>query len=231
MAMFDRARAFAASARARAFHRLATSRVVPRLYRYNVVARTGNFAGMRWAGVPIFQNVLDVWTLQEAISELRPALVIEVGTLNGGSALLYAQVMDWLGVGRVVSIDIGETPDLRHPRIEFIRGDSLDPAVLARVRDEAAAADGPVLVILDGDHSRDHVAAELEEYSPLVTPGSLLVSQDGVVDELEAFTPHRPGPLPANREFLARHPEFFHDADVGEQFGFTHHPQGWLRRR
>jgi cephalosporin hydroxylase len=87
------------------------------------------------------------------------------------------------------------------------------------------------MVILDGNHARDHVAQELELYAPLVTPGSLLLSQDGVIDELEIFRDSRPGPLPANRKFLEQHPEFEYDRERNERFLLTHHPLGWMRRR
>jgi cephalosporin hydroxylase len=87
------------------------------------------------------------------------------------------------------------------------------------------------MVILDGDHARDHVAEELELYAPLVTPGSLLLSQDGIIDQLGIFSDTRPGPLPANEAFLARHQEFEHDVERNERFLSTHHPLGWLRRK
>jgi cephalosporin hydroxylase len=98
------------------------------------------------------------------------------------------------------------------------------------VRGEVEKASGPVMVILDGNHDRDHVATELEMYAPLVTPGSLLLSQDGVIDKFRIFRDSRPGPLEANRNFLARHPEFEHDRELNERFRLTQHPLGWMRR-
>jgi cephalosporin hydroxylase len=203
-----RMRASIGRARSNLYHRLATSPAVPRLYRYGLVARTHNFVNATYAGVPCVQSPLDLWALQEAISELRPGLLVEIGSYQGGSALFYAQLMDALGEGRVLSIDLERPKGVEHPRIEFIEGDSLDPSIIERARAEAEAADGHVLVILDGDHSREHVAGELE-----------------------AFAGQRPGPLPANREFLASHPEFEYDAELGDRYGFTTHPLGWLRRR
>jgi cephalosporin hydroxylase len=205
-------------------------RPVARMYHHDLIAKTGNFASTTWLGTPIWQNVLDLWTIQETMAEVRPALLIETGTNRGGSALFYANVMDLLGHGRVLTIDIERLHALDHPRIEFVQGDSVSDAVVARARAAAEDADGPVMVILDGDHSRDHVARELELYAPLVTRGSLLLSQDGIIDESPFFRDTRPGPLPANREFLRRHPEFEHDRELNERFLLTHHPLGWLRR-
>lgn len=212
-----------------AWQRLASHRIA-RLYHYDLLYRTGNFASTRWLGVPIWQNVLDLWTIQETIAELRPALVIETGTNRGGSALFYAHLMDLLGDGRVITIDVVDQREHEHERIEFLRGSSTDLAIVERVRAAAAGADGHVLVILDADHSRDHVAAELELYGPLVTEGSYLLSQDGVIDELRGFRDSRPGPLAANLDFLRRHHEFEYDAERNERFNLTHHPSGWMRR-
>jgi cephalosporin hydroxylase len=206
-------------------------RPVGRLFLNDLIARTANFSNTTWLGLPVWQNIIDLWTIQETIAEIRPALLIETGTNRGGSAQFYANLMDLMGTGKVLTIDIERLHELDHPRIEFLHGSSTDPAIVEQVKKAAEAADGPVMVILDGNHSRDHVARELELYAPLVTPGSLLLSQDGVIDQLMMFADSRPGPLPANRDFLARHPEFEHDRERNERFLITHHPVGWLRRR
>jgi cephalosporin hydroxylase len=206
-------------------------RPVGRLFLNDLIVRTGNFADTTWLGAPIWQNVLDLWTIQETIAEIKPALLIETGTNRGGSALFYANLMDLLGVGRVMTIDVERLHRLQHPRIDFLRGSSADPAIVERVRAAVEAVDGPVMVILDADHSRAHVEQELELYAPFVTPGSVLLSQDGVIDQLMMFADSRPGPLAANREFLSRHPEFEHDTERNGRFIVTHHPCGWLRRR
>jgi cephalosporin hydroxylase len=206
-------------------------RPVARLFLNDLIARTSNFGTTTWLGAPIWQNVLDLWTIQETIAEIRPALLIETGTNRGGSALFYAHLMDLMGVGRVITIDVERLHQLDHPRIEFLQGSSTDPAIVESVERAAAEADGPVMVILDSDHAREHVASELELYAPLVTRGSLLLSQDGVIDKLWLFADSRPGPLGANRDFLARHPEFEYDRERNERFLITHHPCGWLKRR
>lgn len=204
---------------------------VAKLYHHDLIYKTGNFRSLNWLGVPIWQNVLDLWTIQEAISSIRPGLLVETGTDHGGSALFYANLMDLLGEGQVTTIDIVRNHELDHPRIEFLHGSSTDPKIVDQVRATAAKVSGPVMVILDGNHARDHVAEELELYGPLVTPGSLLLSQDGVIDEFGIFRDSRPGPLEANRSFLSRHPEFEHDRELNERFRLTQHPLGWMRRR
>jgi cephalosporin hydroxylase len=207
------------------------SRPVATLYHHDLIYKTGNFRSLKWLGVPIWQNVLDLWTIQEAISSVQPALLIETGTDRGGSALFYANLMDLLDQGEVITIDIVRNHTLDHPRVKFLQGSSTDPEIVDRVREAVNGTDGPVMVILDGNHDRDHVAAELELYAPLVTPGSLLLSQDGVIDRFRIFRDSRPGPLEANRNFLSRHAEFEHDRELNEQFRLTQHPLGWMRRR
>jgi cephalosporin hydroxylase len=208
------------------------SRPVARLGHLDLILRTGTFGSVSWLGMPIWQSILDLWTTQETISEVRPALLIETGTHRGGSALFYAQLMELLGIGRIITIDIvNKHQDVRHPRITFLDGSSTDPKIVEQVRGAAAEADGPIMVILDGEHARDHVAQELELYGPLVTPGSFLLSQDGSIDEFWLYKDSRPGPLAANRNFLERHPEFEYDRDRNERYGHSHHPLGWMRRR
>jgi cephalosporin hydroxylase len=207
------------------------ARAAAGLYHRDLIHRTNNFETIRWMGVPIWQNVLDVWTIQETLFEVKPALLIEVGTHKGGSALMYAQLLDLIGAGTVLTVDIINIHELKHPRVTFHHGSSIAPETIEAVAKAVDEASGPVMVILDGNHDRDHVAQELELYSSFVTPGSYLLSQDGVIDRVGFFRDTRPGPLPANRAFLDNHPEFEYDRDRNERFRLTHHPLGWMRRR
>lgn len=211
--------------------RSALRSVASRLFFGELVAATDNFSRVTWLGRPIWQNILDLWTIQETIWEVKPALLIECGTYRGGTAAFYAGLFDLMGHGRVITIDVVKLADLSHPRIERIIGSSLSEDVVAHVRDSAAATEGPVMVILDSDHSERHVCAELKRYAPFVTPGSFLLVQDGIIDLLPAFRTARPGPLPAIADFLRHHPEFEVDADRSRRFLISHHPGGWLRRK
>jgi cephalosporin hydroxylase len=201
------------------------------LFFHELIEKTDNFGRITWLGQPIWQNILDLWTIQETIAEVRPHLLIECGTNRGGSSLFFAHVFDLLGCGEVVTVDIERLHSLSHPRITYLLGDSTSEDVLAAVRGKAAAADGPVLVILDSDHSQAHVLRELQCYAPLVTPGSYCLVQDGVIDTLQVFSVWRPGPLPAIEAFLASTDEFEVDTERCERFLITHHPRGWLRRK
>jgi cephalosporin hydroxylase len=201
------------------------------LFFRDLISRTNNFGTVSWLGYPIWQNVLDLWTIQETIALVRPGLLIECGTNRGGSSLFFANLFDLMGQGEVVTVDIERLHDLSHARITYLIGSSTSTEILEVVRRKATACTGPVMVILDSDHSRDHVRRELELYAPLVTPGSYCLVQDGVIDTLEAMRSGRPGPLPAIEDFLRSSDAFELDTARCERFLITHHPKGWLRRK
>lgn len=196
-----------------------------------LVRHTNNFSRVTWLGRPVWQNILDLWVIQETIWEVRPELLIECGTYQGGSAYFYAQLFDLMRQGRVITIDIERAHRLDHPRVEILQGSSVDAAVVERVRTAVTAARGAVMVILDSDHAAGHVRRELELYAPFVTPNSFILVQDGVIDVLPFFRAGRPGPLVSIKEFVERHPEFDVDTERSQRFLITHHPYGWLRRR
>ena len=136
-----------------AFHRL-----------YYQTWRTGKGTiDLSWFGHRTLKCPFDLWTYQEIIVDTRPDVIVESGTAFGGSALYLATVLDALGHGRILSIDTekrGKPP--RHPRIEYVSGSSVDPAILDRIRTETKG--GRTMVILDSDHSQAHVEAELAAY-------------------------------------------------------------------
>ena len=215
----------------RAAYRGPLRRTVNRLFLTDLIESTHDFNDVTWLGKPVWQDILDLWTIQETIAQIQPELLIETGTNRGGSSFFYGQLFDLMGQGRVITCDVERMHDLDHPRVEYLIGSSTGADVVERIRTAADGARGPVMVILDSDHSRDHVAAELEIYAPLVTPRSYLLVQDGSTDTLALFRSGRPGPLPAIHDFVARHPEFEIDRPRCERFVVTHHPDGWLRRR
>lgn len=201
-----------------------------------------------WFGLPILQLPEDLLRLQEVVYELRPDVIVETGVFRGGSLLFHATLCQALGRGRVIGIDreiaaADREAISRHlpgSRITLLEGDSTDPRVVAEVKRLAADADS-VLVILDSCHAREHVARELECYSPFVTKGSYIVATDGIMRDLVDVPGGMPAwksdnPLAAATEFAARHPEFrqdqprwlFHDGELTENI--TYWPGAWLKR-
>ena len=118
-------------------------------------------------------------------------MVIETGFARGGSAILYSSILQLIGEGRVVSIDIDVREHNRraveeHPfgdRVDFVEGSSTAPDTMDRVR--ALIPDGArVMVVLDSNHTHQHVLDELRLYGPLVTEGQFLVVSDTVVEDI-----------------------------------------------
>lgn len=223
---------------ARALDSAARNRFFERLIKH-----TNNFDKVSWLGIPVWQNVFDLWTIQETIAQVRPDVLIETGTNRCGSAQFFAHIFDLLygrgseakGKGRIWTVDIEKLHDVTNPRITTHLGSSVAEETLASLRTWLGPNPGTVMVILDSDHNRPHVRRELEAYTPFVTPGSYLLCQDGVIDDLSMFNRHgEEGPRKAIDDFFATSPladQFEIDHERCERFLITHHPKGWLRRR
>jgi cephalosporin hydroxylase len=196
-----------------------------------------------WLGLPVIQMPPDIVALQEVIWETRPQLVIETGIARGGSLVLYASILELLGDGQVLGIDIDIRPHNReaiaaHPlarRIRMLEGSSLDSDVVAEARRAADEVEG-VMVVLDSDHTHEHVLAELRAYAPLVTVGQFLVVADTFVERIPRQE-HRPrpwgpgdNPATALQEWLVEDPGFEPDPFVNAKLLLTASPEGYLRR-
>ena len=203
---------------------------------YQMMYASSGLFNLRWLGIPIVQNPNDAWMTQEIISETKPDFIVETGTAQGGSAVVWAMIQrEVTPDGRVITIDI-EDMKRRQPilqsllnRIDFIIGSSTDPGIVEAIRNRVAGK--RVMVILDSLHTMAHVANELESYSPMVNPGSYLIVQDTALNGHPVYTVQHPGPGPweAVDEFLASHPQFQVDKSR-EKLVFTMHPNGYLRR-
>ena len=183
---------------------------------------------LSWFGYRTLKSPLDLWTYQEIIVETRPDLIVETGTHSGGSALYLASILDLLGHGSVLTVDIAvpKAPP-SHPRLRYLTGSSVAVDIVARVR---AAAEGKrVMVLLDSDHTAAHVAAELAAYDDLVSVGGYLVVEDTNVNGHPVKPDFGPGPMEALDEFLAQRDDFVIDPDR-ERFLMTLNPRGFLRR-
>lgn len=201
-----------------------------------------------WLGYPILQIPEDIIRLQEAIYKVKPDVIIETGVFAGGSLAFTASLCEILGKGRVIGIDVKlrDEPknlllksEIRH-RVRVIEGDSTSALTLKTVMSLINPEDR-VMVLLDSNHTAEHVAKELEMYSPLVTPGSCMLVADGVMKDLadvpggdSSWVWDNPGA--ALREFLPRHPEFINKPNepVTHYTKIKNHatywPDGWLWR-
>ena len=201
-----------------------------------------------WLGRPIIQLPEDVLRIQEVIYRVRPDVIIETGIARGGSLILYASLLELLGAGRVIGVDIEIRPENRtaieaHPlasRIAMIEGSSTNPDVVRRVAEQVDPGDR-VLVILDSNHTREHVLNELRAYAPLVTVGSYVVSTDGIMNKLtevpggsRAWAEDNPEMAARdfaeeNSDFVVKEPGFlFNESELDERV--TYWPGAFVKR-
>jgi cephalosporin hydroxylase len=121
-------------------------------------------------------------------------------------------------------------------RITMFEGSSISSEIIEKVF-EFAKPYKTVMLVLDSNHTHDHVLAELNAYSPLVTKGSYCVVFDTIVEDLPAGSfPDRPwdkgnNPKTAVWEFLKTHPEFETDKLIENKLLITAAPDGYLRRK
>lgn len=213
----------------------------------------------RWMGRPAIQFPTDAWAIQELMWRVRPDLVVETGVAHGGSLIFSASMLALIDLAE--SIEREEVIDPRassrcalgidieirshnreaiesHPmasRIRLIEGSSTSPEVISDVR-AIASGYSRIMLLLDSNHSHDHVLGELEAYASLVSVGSYCVVFDTLIEDMPAsLFPDRPwghgnNPKTAVHAFLATHPEFAIDPDIHNKLLITVAPEGYLRR-
>jgi cephalosporin hydroxylase len=200
-----------------------------------------------WMGIPIIQLPADILATQEVIWATKPDIIIETGVARGGSVLFMASLLELIGKGKVIGVDIdirthNRDSLERHPmskRVVLIEGPSTDPAIVAQVRNEIPRG-ASVMVVLDSDHSRAHVLDELRHYGPLVTVGCYLVVADTRLGHMkEAQIPQKRSkvwlkgdePLSALDDYLRETDRFEIDPVINGKLILASSPGGYLRCR
>ncbi len=198
-----------------------------------------------WMGAPIIQMPADIVATQEVIWATKPHVIIETGVARGGSVIFYASMLTLIGKGKVIGVDIDIRAHNRdtigkHPmasRVTLIEGSSIAPETVARIKAEIPAG-ASVMLVLDSDHSKAHVLAELRALSPLVTQGQFLIVADTLLGCLNPgqtptarshFWPPGDEPLAAVQDFLAENDRFQRDEALNGKMIFSSSPGGYLR--
>jgi cephalosporin hydroxylase len=201
-----------------------------------------------WLGRPIIQLPEDLLRLQEVMYRVKPDVIIETGVAHGGSLIFYASLCKAMDQGRVIGVDIEIRPYNRSaieahelaPYITLIEGDAVEPSIVEQVR-ARVDPDETVMLLLDSNHTKAHVLAELNAYAPLVTQGSYAVAMDGIMEEIVGAPRTHPdwawdNPRQAALEFVREHPEFeieepmflFNESAITQRV--TYWPSAFLRR-
>lgn len=198
-----------------------------------------------WMGVPILQYPSDMMVMQELIWQIKPDYVIETGVAFGGSALFYATILDAAGRGRVLGIDINPLEDNMRVlessplarRISIFKGSSVDVKGNVAFALKSRLQGGTVMVVLDSNHTHEHVLKELKLYAPLVSLDSYIVVFDTAIEKYGHIDsnqdrPWGPGnnPWTAVQEFMKGNDEFTIDKSVERRTLVTSAPDGFLRR-
>ena len=190
-------------------------------YKLSVQTWGGN---TKWRGIPVFKTPTDLWIYQELIESYKPDLIIETGTCFGGSALYLRDICNMI-TPRSWIISIDNTHDhlvekAKVERIGYLFGSSVSDEIMIEVKAFIAAFEcNKVMVILDSDHTKEHVLKELELYAPLVSSGSMLIVEDTNTD----------GPFQAIREWQPQHTEF-KQSYMCEKFLLTFCREGFLEK-
>lgn len=211
--------------------------VLVRADHYNWIHQTN------WFGEPILQLPQDMFALQEIIFNTRPEFIIEAGVAWGGSLIFYSTLMEVLGGRKIIGIDIFIPDDLRErigalgkisERIIWLNGSSIEETIVEQVK-EIIGNSKRVLVILDSNHTHDHVLKELLLYSPLVGKGYYLVCGDTIIDSMPEQK-HRPrdwgrgnNPKTALFQFLQENDRFEVDKLIENKMLLTCNPGGYLK--
>lgn len=193
--------------------------------------------GVKFLGVPCYKSVSDMWNYQEIIWELKPSLIVEFGTRYGGAALFFSVIGRRVNPAlKVLSVDIGHdevhAPIFNDPAIQLMTCSSTNAAVATAIQSLRAIYPGPVFFILDSDHSKDHVLAELESLRAVTRTGDYVIVEDGNINGHPVLPEWGQGPYEALEEYGLRYPDdYICDKSREEKFGFTFAPNGFLIRR
>ncbi len=212
---------------------------------FNVESNKNQYSyNFSWMGRPIIQYPQDMIAMQELIWDIKPDLIIETGIAHGGSLIYYASLLELIGKGEVLGIDIdirkhnrGEIE--KHPmykRIKMIEGSSISEETFKQVQQHAYGKDA-IMVVLDSNHTHEHVLRELQLYAPLVSKKSYIVVFDTIVEDLPEgyFAQKRPwgisnNPKTAVGEFLKTNADFQVDLTIDNKLLISVAPGGYLKK-
>ncbi len=201
-----------------------------------------------WFGRPIIQLPEDMLRIQELIYSIKPDVIIETGVAHGGSLIYYSSLCKAMNKGKVIGVDIEIRPHNRQAieahslssYITLFEGSSTDLKIVEQVKKEIKFGD-TVLVLLDSNHTKDHVLSELQAYGSLVTVGSYIVAMDGIMEHVVGAQRTQPdwswnNPRRAAIEFVKENPDFeivepsfiFNESLLSKKV--TYWPSGYIKR-
>ena len=195
-----------------------------------------------WMGIPIIQYPTDMVMMQELLWKVRPDFVIEAGVAHGGSCVLHASILELIGKGQVIGIDVeirkyNETAIKNHSmskRIQLIEGSSVDPVTITAVK-KFVTPGSRCVVVLDSNHSYEHVKKEIALYKDFVGADGYLIVMDGAQEWAASLPNGKPdwasdNPLRAIREFIEAENGSWVIDNHYNRMHITSSPMGFLKR-
>ena len=196
-----------------------------------------------WLGRPIIQYPQDIIGLQELMWKIKPDLIIETGIARGGSLIFSASILEMIGKGKVIGIDVeirkqNKIEIQKHylfKTIIMLEGSSLDEKIVKKVY-RLARGKKKILLLLDSFHTHDHVLRELNLYSNLIRKDNYILVFDTIIEDMpKNMFPNRPwgkgnNPKTAVKEFLKINKNFKLDRKMEEKLLITSCPNGLLKR-
>src|SRR5579859_1846252 len=221
----------------KAIHRFHPFYPVGRHYYHLWYYNTKVWATTSWMGVGTLKSPMDMWNYQEILVALQPSMIVEFGTWCGGSALFFASVMRQIGKPFVVySVDISHArvsdKAKSDPNLRLVTKSSASEEVRHQIAALRRDYRGPMFAILDSDHSKDHVLAEMKNMRDVMVAGDYMVVEDSNLNGHPVDRSFGPGPYEAIEEYFRLFPnDYEHDLERERRFGFTFATNGFLRRK
>lgn len=174
-----------------------------------------------WLGRPIIQLPEDLIRLQELIYSIKPKNIIETGVAHGGGLMFYSTIMKCIYEEfKVIGVDI-EIREKNRKSIEehelykyitLIEGNSISQETLKKIESQMIKNEKSI-IILDSNHTKQHVLNELNMYSNLMNKGSIFIVADGIMKKIVGAPRTEKSwewdnPLTAIDEFLKINKEF-----------------------
>jgi len=191
---------------------------------------------VRFLGVITNKSVSDMWNYQEILAELCPSHIVEFGTRFGGSALFFSVIGRAINPDlTVISVDISHAEVAQRvrddPAIKLVTSSSTDTSVATIIAELRRNGPGSAFFILDSDHAKAHVLAELVLLRDLVQAGDYLVVEDGNINGHPVLPGWGEGPREAIAAYFDQFPDDYTiDTRREAKFGFTFAPSGFLIR-
>lgn len=170
----------------------------------------------KYRGIEYIKCPFDYVIYQMIIFDIKPDLVIEIGTNKGGGALYIADLMNIIGKGVVHTIDVNDKVEKivkEHNRIKcFFDGyDKYDLTLTEKFE--------KILVIEDASHYYSDSINCLKKFGDIVTKGSYYIVEDGIINKLKLRKAYDGGPLKAINEFFETSDKYIIDKKWCNFFG------------